>query len=213
MTKALQTVWWTFLCLTAVMIAIVSYVSWFGATPNPEGISVEAQFRDRPIWFLMHVGGGATALLLGPWQFLSAIRQNMPIFHRIMGSWYILSMLIGGTGGLYIAFYTDAGLVAQLGFGGLAIAWFYTTGMAVNYIGRRNFTVHREWMIRSYALTFAAVTLRIYMPLGSIFLVPNDIISGTDLYIAISWVAWVPNLVIAEWYIRRMRPSVVVQAA
>lgn len=210
--KALQSIWWTFLCLTAVGISISS-MTWFAATPDPDGVSVLAQFRDRPIWFLMHVGGGATALLLGPWQFLSVIRQKMPIFHRILGSWYILSVLIGGTGGLYIAFYADAGIVAQLGFGSLAVAWFWTTGMAVNNIGRRNFEVHREWMIRSYALTFAAVTLRIYMPFGFIFLVPNGIITGDTLYVAVSWVAWVPNLIIAEWYIRRARPFLVVQPA
>jgi hypothetical protein len=55
-------------------------------------------------------------------------------------------------------------------------------------------------MIRSYSLTFAAVTLRVWLPIG---LMAG--LSSTDAYQAVAWVCWVPNLVVAEWVILRQR--------
>ena len=55
---------------------------------------------------------------------------------------------------------------------------------------------HRAWMYRSYALTLAAVTLRIYLPLAGI-----AGIGFADSYPAISWMCWVPNLLVVEWFI------------
>jgi ABC-type spermidine/putrescine transport system permease subunit II len=63
---------------------------------------------------------------------------------------------------------------------------------------QRDFAAHRRWMIRSFALTFAAVTLRLYLPLG--FLLP---VSFDDAYRVISFLCWVPNLLAAEWLLRR----------
>ena len=62
---------------------------------------------------------------------------------------------------------------------------------------------HRQWMIRSYALAFAAVTLRIYMPfmqavLGMEFL---------DAYLIVAWMCWVPNLLVAELIVRMTSPA------
>jgi hypothetical protein len=69
--------------------------------------------------------------------------------------------------------------------------------MAYLSIRRRDLAAHRAWMVRSYALTLAAVTLRIYLPAA--------VIGGLDMtfaYPAIAWLCWVPNHVIAEWLLR-----------
>ena len=71
-------------------------------------------------------------------------------------------------------------------------------------VRRGNIAAHRQWMIRNFALTLAAVTLRIYMPLMLGVLhwpFPRT-------YIAVSWLCWVPNLMIAEWMVRQRRPPV-----
>ncbi|PCI74179.1 MAG: hypothetical protein COB20_15465 [SAR86 cluster bacterium] len=68
--------------------------------------------------------------------------------------------------------------------------------MAYRHIRAGNVRIHQDWMIRSYALTLAAVTLRIYIPIGQI--------SGYDFeesHQAIAWLCWVPHLIIAEWFI------------
>ncbi|MBX2875107.1 MAG: DUF2306 domain-containing protein, partial [Saprospiraceae bacterium] len=66
-------------------------------------------------------------------------------------------------------------------------------------IKQRNIEAHREWMLRSYALTFAAVTLRLQLPLYMSFL---DIDFLTS-YRMVSWSCWVPNLLLIEWFIHR----------
>ena len=109
---------------------------------------------------------------------------------------YVVGCIIGGVAGLYLAFYSTGGLVCHYGFGMLAVCWIVTTSMAYRHIRAGNVRIHQNWMIRSYALTLAAVTLRIYLPISQI--------AGyefVDAYRAIAWMAWVPNLVIAEWFI------------
>jgi hypothetical protein len=66
------------------------------------------------------------------------------------------------------------------------------------------FAEHRRWMIRSFVLTFGAVTLRLYLPLA-----PLLHIDFMDVYRASAWVSWVPNLILAELYLARGRRPVV----
>ena len=82
----------------------------------------------------------------------------------------------------------------------MAVLWLASTGLGWVAIRRGERTLHREWMMRSYALTLAAVTLRIYVPLTQIAGLPFE-----DAYRAIAWLCWVPNLLLAEWLIRRLR--------
>ena len=162
-----------------------------------------AQLRDRPIVFLAHAGGGGLALLLAPWQFAGPVRRRFTKLHRVMGRLYVTAILIGGTAGLLMAYQTDAGQIAQLGFGLVAVAWLTTTALAFYHGYRRNIPVHRRWMIRSTALTLAAVTLRIYLGVTFGYLIPNGYVDFLTAYIAISWLCWVPNILVAEVWIRR----------
>jgi len=90
------------------------------------------------------------------------------------------------------------GAVAGWGFGILAVLWIAVTAQAIRMAIVRNFIEHRKWMIRSFALTFAAVTLRIYLvgfTLAGVSYIPASV------YIA--WMCWIPNMIFAEWWIRR----------
>jgi uncharacterized membrane protein len=164
--------------------------------------SKPAEVLQSAIWraaFYLHIGCGGIAMLVGWSQFFKKFRnKNLPV-HRTLGKIYLIAVTISGLGGLYIAFYATGGLVSSLGFGGLALAWLFTTSSAYRSIRSRDIDSHERWMIRSYALTFAAVTLRIWLPLSMVF--------GIDFMIAypiISWLCWVPNLIVAELLIRRM---------
>jgi len=96
-------------------------------------------------------------------------------------------------------------LVSQhFGFGALAVLWFFTGLQAYRSIRRCDVETHRHWMIRNFALTLAAVTLRNYLPL---FLFAFHW-KFEPSYIAVSWFCWVPNLLVAEWLIRR-NPSTI----
>ena len=111
---------------------------------------------------------------------------------------YLVFVLLSGIAGFYIAFYASGGIIAQIGFTGLAIGWLFTTGMAYAAVLKRTIRSHENWMIRSYALCFAAVTLRLWLPLFQ-FGLGIEFFAG---YRIIAWLCWVPNLLLAEAIIR-----------
>jgi uncharacterized membrane protein len=111
-----------------------------------------------------------------------------------MGRMYMMAILSGGSAGLLLAFFSLGGMLAHVGFGLLAILWVTTTVMAFLAVRRGDLVVHQRWMTRSFALTLAAVTLRIYLPLSQAAGVPFAI-----AYPIIAWACWVPNLLVAEW--------------
>lgn len=148
----------------------------------------------------VHAGFALVALTIGPFQFLKGLRARRPGLHRWMGRTYVLSCLVAGVAGLVLAFGAKTGPVSTAGFGLLAAAWLYSTTGAWTSATARRFDDHRRWMIRSFALTFAAVTLRLYLPLA--FFSPWGY---DDTYRAISFLCWVPNLAFAEVFVR-VRP-------
>lgn len=154
----------------------------------------------RPLALSAHLGGGLVAMALGPWQLSSRLRARALNGHRWMGRVYVIAVAVGGLGGLVLATGSQGGLVTHLGFGMLAVLWLAATGMAWIRIRARDQAAHRRWMIRSFALTLAAVTLRVYLPLSAGLGIPFE-----EAYQAISWFCWVPNLVVAEWIILRRR--------
>jgi hypothetical protein len=147
---------------------------------------------------IVHASCAAIALLIGPWQFLAQIRIRRRRLHRWLGRLYCLACLVGGVSGAALAFGSSSGLVARAGFGFLAGAWLACTALAWASAVTADFAAHRMWMIRSFALTFAAVTLRLYLGGSGVLGLPFG-----EAYPVISWLCWVPNLIVAEVLIRR----------
>jgi len=148
----------------------------------------------------LHIIGGMGALLTGPWQFSPRLRARALHVHRWIGRGYLLSVLLGSLAGFAMATVSKAGLPAHAGFGALAIAWLFTSVQAYRAILGGRVAEHRRWMIRSFALTLAAVTLRNYLPL----LLFGLHWSFDSAYITVAWASWVPNLIVAEWMLRRV---------
>jgi len=158
--------------------------------------------------FWTHVGLGALALALGPFQLATKRHPRNVSRHRILGKLYVLSILVASVCAFYASFFADTGWIASIGFACLAVAWFYTTLRA--YLAIRNGQVgqHRAWMYRSYAATLAAVSLRIILPIElAILHLPFAI-----AYPVVAWLCWVPNLVIVEWWLRQ-KPSGAIDAS
>jgi hypothetical protein len=137
-----------------------------------------------------------------------AVCEYEPKIHRWTGRFYLIGILLGGTAGFYMAFYAYAGLAASLGFTTLALAWLFTAWMAYRTIRAGNKRIHRQWIIRNFSLTFAAVTLRLWMmPLSMAF-------GETAGYEIVAWACWIPNLIVAEGMLRgRFRRQAVRQTA
>ncbi len=149
--------------------------------------------------FRLHIFLGGLSLLTGWSQFNGKLRRSRLSLHRTLGKIYVTSVLISGTSGLYLAFYITGGMVTQWGFGLLAVSWLFTTYMAFVKIRALEIQSHQNWMIRSYALAFAAVMLRIYIPIMLAGLGMEFI----DVYRIVAWLCWVPNLLVAELIIRK----------
>jgi uncharacterized membrane protein len=179
----------------SVTIALVSYRYLGPAAEVPSQIQANAFVR---LWLMIHAAAAATALLLGPPQFFQGLRARRPAFHRWSGRVYVAGCIVGGVSGLVLACGASTGSATIIGFGTLAVAWVVSTSLAWRRALQRRIGEHKIWMIRSFALTFAAVTLRIYLTILEVFEFP--FVPG---YQAISFLCWIPNLLLAEWYIRR----------
>ncbi|AVF05767.1 hypothetical protein C4375_04690 [Devosia sp. I507] len=167
-----------------------------------EFVAYHAQLR--PIAFFAHVILAPVALALVPFQLWQGLRDRRPLVHRLMGRAYGMAVVISGASGLWLAVTTEAGPVAAFGFGLLAVLWLGTTLTGIRLAMRGDRIAHRRWMIRSIALTLAAVTLRIQIPVGMILEIPFD-----TAYPVIAWLCWVPNLIVAELILRWPRRSTV----
>jgi len=119
---------------------------------------------------------------------------------RILGRIYVISCLVIGTAGIYMAVYSFGGWITHLGFGTLGVLLLLTTLAGYLAIRRHDVERHRDWMIRSYALIFAAVTLRIELPL-----LIASFGDFTPAYLVVSWLCWVPNAIVGEALVRRIR--------
>lgn len=167
-----------------------------GSVVHPESA---VNFREHSLGISLHVFASIFAIVLGPLQFSKRLRQSRLTVHRWIGRLYLfIGVLIGGLSGLYMATLAYGGMAPRLGFTLLALAWLYSGYRAYTSIRQRRIEEHRRWMVRNYALTFAAVTLRIYLPLGMIAQLPFDIV-----YATVAWMCWIPNLFVVEWFLRR----------
>lgn len=185
----------TLLALGVAAYALMAY-SLFppGKFVHPE---MRAAYGANRAAILLHAFASALALALGPWQFLPGLRRARPALHRWSGRIYLgAGVLPGGLAGLYMAMHAYGGTVARSGFALLALLWLYTAWQAYAAIRRRDVATHRRWMMRNFALTFAAVTLRLWMPLFAGLGIPFDIV-----YPAVAWISWVFNAVAVEWWL------------
>lgn len=188
---------WGLLLFFAFGIAFVNsrYLMRDPATYFPQQVEVYLTY-ELPL--MAHIVGGIVALVLGPFQFMTRLRNRRPGLHRWIGRIYLLGILAGGLGGAFMAFHAWGGWIARSGFFVMAVLWLATTWQAYATIRRGEVSAHRVWMLRNYALTFAAVTLRLEGPLLGVAGV-SELLS----YQIIAWSCWVLNLIVVELWLRR----------
>lgn len=183
--------------LSSVLVALVTYrFLLLGVTPQAFP-SMEVHIALNKLAFIAHIAASPIALAIGAFQFMPKLRAKQPRLHRILGRIYGVAILVGGTAALVMAPNSSGGAVSVVGFTMLSILWVLSTAQAIRHAMARRFDLHRVWMIRSFAMTFAAVTLRIELQ-------PLMLWAGMDYSQAIqitAWLSWVLNLIIAEWWI------------
>ena len=149
-------------------------------------------------FFLAHIIASSIALALGAYQLFPNMRRRFLSLHRWTGRVYVLSVMIGGISGLIIALQQEA-IIGSIGFALLAVIWLTTTIRAVLFARAKMIAKHRIWMITSFALTFAAVTLRLQLA----FLFFGLDMPYSQIYPFLAWSCWVPNLLFAVWWVKK----------
>lgn len=186
------------LLMAILVIGVAGYAIAVLFVPGLRNEFVANLFAKAPAATAGHFAGGVFAIAVGAFQVNARLRGRYLRWHRWLGRLYVLGVMVGGLAAFLLALQSDGGLPAHTGFGLLAVLWIGTTAAAWRAIRRRDLVTHRRWMLRSYALTLAAVTLRVYLLLTQI--------AGWEFessYAAISWFCWVPNLLFVEWVLLR----------
>ena len=179
--------------LSSIAIGLYAFAFQAGMQGSPE---FHLKFGEWAVFSSMHVIGGGVVIVIGGFQFWSKLRRDHINLHRWLGRIYLTFILIGGVGGLVIAPRSDGGVVAHFGFGLLAVLWLFSGWQAYASVRRGDIKSHKAWMMRNFSMTFGAVLLRVYLGLFAVAGV--DFI---DAYPTVAWIAWVPNLILVEWYL------------
>ncbi len=188
---------------TVILLGVaVLLAAWFLATAAAPYLSLDPRYFGgywpRRGWLLTHIAGGFVALVIGPVQiWLGTTRTRMPL-HRALGLGYLAGVATGCTAAVVLALRTEAGWVFGLGLLGLATAWAITTTVAYVSIRHRVISQHREWMIRSYVVTFAFVNFRLFTQILEVAGVGTRLERAT----AASWFCWAIPLLVAEPFLQ-----------
>jgi len=144
-------------------------------------------------WLVGHLTGGSLALVLGPFQFIGWMRRRYVKVHRWVGRLYLIGVLIGSISAFYMALWVTEEKAFGVALFYLMVAWLITSGMGYLTALRRQFAAHREWMIRSYVVTFGFVVFRLLQDLN----VYGSFGIEAQLVMLV-WLAWAGPLLLTE---------------
>lgn len=155
-------------------------------------------FWSRRVGLIPHLLGGLLAITAGLVQLWLGLTHRVSTLHRVLGKVYGLGVLVGSLGGFYLALTIASPLSYSAGLFMLCVAWLITTGMALYAIRSRRIEQHREWMLRSYTVTFAFVTFRLGSAVLRHWLHRPGADAADDIDVMMAWAAWAVPLLLAE---------------
>jgi hypothetical protein len=195
----LRKFFWGFLFLLGAALA-VNALTYLNFDPVYGFLKIKsaavASGKYLPFYYL-HVLFGGLILMAGFIQVSKWFRNKWISIHRKVGYFYVIGILfLAAPGGLGMSFFVDRGPVVMLSFLLQASLWFYFTLVAFLKIKKGDVAAHELWMWRSFSLTLAAITLRVYIFFSSYYF---DL-SQPSAYAIIAWMSWVPNLLLADYF-------------
>lgn len=190
------------LCIvTFLMLRIIIDYSAFRS--DTRFLQYKQDYIHEPVWkiaFYIHVFTAVLALMAGFTQFSPNFLKSHRRLHRTIGRIYaIVVIFINFPTGLILAVNANGLLPSRIAFTLLDCLWLWFTVKGVLAARQKRLKLHKQYMIRSYALTFSAITLRTWKIILSHSIHPDPL----TLYMIDAWMGFVPNLLFAEWLIRR----------
>jgi uncharacterized membrane protein len=206
--RASPTLLWTGVILLA-LIGIASVLrralflkAIFEPGHPPYRPDVDAGFAQHPLLTLAHITPGLLFMVLGPLQFVATIRTRRPTLHRWIGRIFLVCSLIIGVTALAMGLTMPIGGVTESAaitiFGSL---FLFALWKAYGYVRRRQFALHREWMIRAFAIGLAVATVR---PIVGVFFATSRFTHLTphNFFGTAFWLGFTLQTIAAEVYIR-----------
>jgi hypothetical protein len=202
MKKYIKKILWVIVVLLAIVVGLLPLIY-----IKPDINSGFLELKDRALlhsiaWkigFNAHIISGGIAILIGWIQFNKRLLSKRISWHRTIGKVYVVAALICALSGIYVGYHANGGAIAAAGFITVAIIYFYTTLKGYLYIRKKQVVQHRTMMMLSYSACLAAVTLRLYVPLLTIYL--DDYMHA---YRIAAWLSWLPNLLVAKMLASKM---------
>ena len=190
----------------ATFLMLRTIIGYAGFSSTYGFLAQKQAYLDNKVWllaFYTHVFTSLFTLAAGFTQFSKPIQRNYKRLHRTVGKMYVIAVLfINVPAGFIMAIYANGLLPGKTAFLVLDCLWFFFTYKGWRAAMQKDFRSHEQWMIRSYALTFSAITLRTWRTLLAPF-VPDPL----TLYMIDAWMGFVPNLLFAEWLIRKRKAA------
>ena len=154
--------------------------------------------NDNPVFragFYVHITTSLLVLVAGLLQFLPWLARRGPGLHQRLGKFYIIGILaLAAPSGLILARFANGGLVAQVGFTLQCLVWWLCTWRAYRAARQHQWPLHVNWMLRSYAVTLAALALR-----GESYVMYYAFeTKPIETYLTVTWLSWVGNLILVE---------------
>jgi uncharacterized membrane protein len=199
---------WTgviFLALIGVASAVrrtVSLVGVFESGHAPSINPVDSSFAEHPLITLIHILPGLLFMLLGPLQFIKGLRRRRPVLHRWTGRIFLICGAIIGVSALTMGSIMPIGGVNETAAVTVfALLFLFCLYKAFGYIRRGKVTLHREWMIRAFAIGPAVATIR---PIVGIFFATSRLthIGPHEFFGTAFWLGFTVQTMAAEAYIR-----------
>lgn len=196
----MKKIFYFFIGITVLLMTFYTFYAYLylspGTTASPEQ---KSEYTKHSISIIVHAVFGAIALFAGTLQLVKRIREKFPVYNIIFRKMYYFSVIISAVSGLYVATYAQGGLVNKMGFFMLDIVWIWSIIQAINSDRKNDMPAFRIWIVRNYALTFASITLRLWLlSLWSIYDFQTS--HFAEIYQTLGFLCWVPNLVVVEWF-------------
>ncbi|GAA4365456.1 DUF2306 domain-containing protein [Hymenobacter saemangeumensis] len=187
-----------FVLAFAALMAYKTY-PYLGFEKGVEFLSTKSEeTNDHPVFrlgFYVHITSSLVVLLAGLLQFIPFLAAKGPQLHRRLGKVYIVGILgLAAPSGLILAYFANGGLVSQVGFTLQCLVWWLCTWKAYRAARQRHWPMHVDWMLRSFAVTLAALALRSESYLMYYLLETKPI----ETYLTVTWLSWVGNLILME---------------
>lgn len=183
---------WIIFGALSIVVSFYPFTYYLADEPVALLLSKSAELLSSNLYnitFYLHITFGGIALLIGWLQFSKKLRRKYMNLHRWIGKIYVASVLISGIPGFYIALHATGGLSPKLGFSIGAVLWVILTYLGYSTVRKGKIEAHKKWMMYSYAGTFGAVTLRLWLPI--LILIFGNFV---EAYQIVAWLSWIPNM-------------------